>query len=87
VTDIPVTCEAEAKEIAKAILERSNRELITCTCKCPGNPDLVPGSNVMIKGVGKRFSGKYYLTKSTHKIGESGYTTTLEMRRGLVGNV
>ena len=87
VTNIPVSCEAEAKVIAKAILERSNSKLITCTCKCLGNPDLVPGSNIMIKGVGKRFSGRYYLTKSTHEIGGSGYTTTLDLRRGLAGNV
>lgn len=87
VTDKTVSCEAEAKEIAKAILERANCELITCTCSCLGNSDLVPGSNVMIKGVGKRFSGRYYLTKATHEIGTNGYKTTLNMRRGLVGDV
>ena len=34
-----------------------------------------------IDGVGTRFSGRYFVTSTTHTIGDSGYTTQFECRR------
>jgi uncharacterized protein len=34
-----------------------------------------------IEGVGARLSGTYYVTKTTHTIGDGGYTTQFECRR------
>jgi phage protein D len=46
-----------------------------------GLPDLRAGSVVMIDGAGKRFSGRYFVTATTHAIGDGGYTTQFECRR------
>ncbi len=35
----------------------------------------------MIKGLGARFSGTYFLTETTHTIGAGGYTTRFGARR------
>jgi phage protein D len=44
-------------------------------------PDIRAGRNVIITGAGSRFSGNYFVTQSTHSIGESGYTTSFNARR------
>lgn len=86
-TNIPIGCEEEAKILAKSILDKKNNELVSGSCECIGNPEIAPGTNVEIKGVGKRFSGKYYVTSAIHDIGTGGYTTSLSLRRGFVGKV
>ena len=54
------------------------------------NPDLARQDacpwvrvGVIVKGVGERFSGKYFIVSVTHKYGSSGsgYKTTLRQRR------
>ncbi len=86
-TNIPFDSMEEAKIRAKSILENANNELISGECECLGNPEIIPGKNVRIKGVGKRFNGKYYVIRATHNLGAGGYTTSLELRRGFVGKV
>ena len=49
--------------------------------KVIGLPDLRPGDNVEIHGVGKRFSGTYYVTKVTHTLNAAGYLTEFDARR------
>ena len=34
-----------------------------------------------IGGVGERFSGRYFVTDTTHAVGDSGYTTQFGCRR------
>jgi phage protein D len=46
-----------------------------------GLPDLRAGSVVYIDGLGERFSGRYFVTSTTHAISDSGYTTQFECRR------
>ena len=43
-----------------------------------GIPDLEPGTIVSVRGLGKRYSGKYSLTKVTHSFGDGGYTSSWE---------
>jgi phage protein D len=35
---------------------------------------------IEIDGLGARFSGRYFVTATTHAIGDSGYTTQFECR-------
>jgi len=35
---------------------------------------------VFIRGLGDRFSGRYFVTGTTHTIGGSGYTTQFQCR-------
>ena len=82
----PVGSDAEAKSIAKAVLIERNNSLIEGTCECIGMPWIRPGMNVKIAGVGRRFGGRYYVTGSRHSIGDGGFTTSLDIRRGAVGS-
>jgi len=75
--------EKEAKAIAMAELKKRNQTLIEGTLECIGDPQLRPGMTVNIEKVGERFSGVYYVKSAKHSINESGYKTTLEVRRCL----
>jgi Bacteriophage probable baseplate hub protein len=35
----------------------------------------------VLEGLGERFSGRYFLTATTHTIADGGYTTQFECRR------
>jgi phage protein D len=70
----------EASDIAKAKLNSLGDSLITASCSIVGNPDMCPGQHVIIEGVGKNLSGKYYVTEVTHTIG-NGYTTTFHLSK------
>jgi phage protein D len=71
----------EAKQLAIAELKRRNNGFITGSLECIGNPELRPGMTVNINKVGDLFSGVYYITKAKHVISDSGYRTTLDIRR------
>jgi phage protein D len=80
VVDQPVTSQQEAKSLAIALLRERAYSYITATGQVIGIPDLRPGDNIEVQGLGKRFSGQYYVTKVEHSLGSSGYTTTFEVR-------
>jgi phage protein D len=81
VVDEPVFTNCEARERAIAILLDQTKELVTAEVKVVGLPDLRAGQIVVIKGVGARLSGKYFVTKTTHTIDDSGYITDFSCRR------
>jgi phage protein D len=81
VADKPIRSEKEARELAKAVLLRRLREMITATGSTVGLPDLRAGRKVQIAGLGERFGGTYFVRSTTHTIGESGYRTTFEVHR------
>lgn len=85
--DFPVCDEEDAKALAKALLIKANNSVIEGSCECIGIPELRPGTNVQIEGIGKRFSGKYYIKSVKHSIGDSGYTVSFEVRRGGFGTI
>jgi phage protein D len=70
-----------ALELARATLERIAKDMVRASASVPGLPDLRAGSIVVIDGVGNRFNGRYFVTKTTHAIGDGGYTTRFECRR------
>ena len=72
---------AEAKRLATRTLEDNAKDLIKATGSTIGLPDLRAGSVVNITGAGGRFSGRYFVTATTHAIGDSGYTTQFACRR------
>jgi phage protein D len=71
----------EAKQYAKQTLTRQFQQMVTATGVTVGLPDLRAGSKVLIEGLGQRYSGKYYVTSTTHTIGEGGYRTQFDARR------
>ena len=75
VIDRPIQNEAEAKLLATNRLRQIGEVLVEAKGKTIGVPDLRAGSKVELKGLGKRFSGTYLVTGTTHSIGDGGYTT------------
>lgn len=81
VVDEPVFTPRQARERAIAILMDRQKEMVKATGTAVGLPDLRSGHRVLIKGVGARFSGTYFITETTHTISDSGYTTRFNARR------
>ena len=75
---------AEAEELAKAYLRRSEYALLQGSGSVVGDPALKAKTLVEIAGVGTRYSGTYYVTKVTHSIGDGGYTSEFECQRNAV---
>ena len=79
-TNQPVRNVQTAHSVAAARLKSINQELVKGTGSVVGLPELRAGSQVYLWGLGKRFSGRYFVTSTTHTIGMSGYTTQFECR-------
>lgn len=81
ITDVPVRDKQEADAKAKELLRKQREEMIKATGGTVGLPDLRSGRRVQIKNLGARFDGEYFITETTHAIGDSGYRTTFNARR------
>lgn len=81
VIDAPVTSKEEAERLAKSLLAERAYEFITATGRVAGLPELRPGDNLEIFGLGVRFSGSYYVKRVEHTLGTSGFFTTFTGRR------
>lgn len=82
VVDRPVATDEEALKLAQALLAERAYRFLTAHGKVIGLPDLRPGDNVEIGGVGKRFSGLYHVTKVSHVLNQQGYLTEFDVRKG-----
>ena len=71
--------QLEAMVLAKSVLKQILDGLYEGTGSCIGLPKLRAGDQVNIQGLGKRFSGRYTLSKVTHTISEGGYQTSFEV--------
>ncbi|HKM53833.1 MAG TPA: hypothetical protein VJY33_10515 [Isosphaeraceae bacterium] len=80
VVDSPVTSAQEASELAISLLRERAYEFITGSGQVIGVPELRPGYNVRLSGLGQRFTVDYYVKKVEHTLGSSGYTTNFEVR-------
>lgn len=81
ITDRPVHTPDEAKTLAIETLERIAKDLVTGTGSVVGLPDIRAGGVLQLTGLGKRFSGRYFVTTTTHAVNDSGYTTQFGCRR------
>lgn len=80
--DRPVINRAEAEKIAQGLFNEMALSYIGGEGACEGRPDLRPGLIVDIQGLGKRFSGAYYITATSHEISPAlGYQTAFTVRR------
>jgi phage protein D len=81
VVDAPVATEEEAKELAQSLLRERAYEFITATGRIAGLPELRPGDNLEVYGLGRRFSGSYFVKRVEHTLGSSGFFTEFAGRR------
>jgi phage protein D len=72
---------ADAEKVAIARYNTQLVESVTGEGRCAGIPELRAGKTIEIKGVGRRFSGTYYVTATTHSIDDGGYYTSFKVRR------
>jgi len=81
VADRPIANEKEAKQLAINTLRSIANDMVKGNGSTLGLPDLRTGNVVVIGGLGSRFSGRYFVTGTTHSISHGGYTTQFECRR------
>jgi uncharacterized protein len=83
VVNQPPQDQAEADQMAKGQFEEMSLDYITGEGLCVGNSKIRAGTVVEISGVGKRFSGRYYVSAVTHlfSMDEMGYRTEFTVRR------
>ncbi len=79
--DHNVASAQEANDVARAQLEGQGLDFITGRGACAGNPSLLSRQVIELKGLGRRFSGHYYVTSTTHTIDSGGYRTEFEAKR------
>jgi phage protein D len=84
IEDSVIDTEQEAADLAKARLNIISDNLVTGSASIVGTPELSPGTIISIDGVGKRFSGKYYVASVTHTIDANGYTTAFNVRKNVI---
>jgi phage protein D len=71
----PVDNREEADARANARLAAIGLGLVRGEGVCMGRPDLRAGKVIEIEGIGKRFSGPYYVKAVSHNYGPEGYST------------
>jgi phage protein D len=81
IVDQPQFTEAQARRRALAQLSDRLKQLVEAEGTTVGLPDLRAGQRVHIVGLGARFSGVYFVTKTVHSIDDSGYVTKFSARR------
>jgi phage protein D len=81
IVDHPVRDNDEARILARQTLEDIAKEMVKGTGSVVGLPDLRAGGVLHLCGMGTRFSGRYFVTSTTHSIDDSGYITRFECRR------
>jgi phage protein D len=80
ITNRPVTSGAEAKQLAKETLQNIVKDMVKGSGSVVGLPELRTGCLLDLKGMGERFDGSYFVTGTTHAIGDSGYITRFDCR-------
>lgn len=84
ITNVVVNSQEHADAIAKAELIKASDTLIEGEVECVGLPQIRTGVSIMLDKMGKRFSGKYYVTETTHTINSSGYRIRFSVKSNSV---
>lgn len=77
-----VKSEAEAIRVARNALRQENRDAQRARFRLVGDPGIVQGITVALKGYGK-FDGIYFVEAATHTVGGGGFETDIQLRKVL----
>jgi phage protein D/phage baseplate assembly protein gpV len=77
--DMPVFSQDEANRLAQARLNQMGNAAVEAEGVAFGTPDLLPGVEVKVEGVGTKFSGSYTITSTEHAWSTGGYETTFKI--------
>jgi phage protein D len=76
ITDVPVSTQEAANQIAKAEMERIARQFAKGSANMKGNDQVRAGARVQLKGLSAPQDGTYFIVSSKHTVNaNSGYTT------------
>ncbi len=78
--DPTVSTKAEAQSLAEAIGAEAKGRRVTGSASTIGNPNIRPGRAIDLRGIGPWFSGRYKITRATHRYGSDGYRTDFDVR-------
>ena len=81
VCDHNVANTKDAHLRAQSDHDEKSLNFISANGSCIGNPKLIAGMVIGISGIGKRYSGPYYVVSATHTIDANGYRTTFQAKR------
>jgi uncharacterized protein len=79
--DQQISTPEEAQDVAVAQYRRAAIDFVEADGATIGEPQLVSQSVIQLLGLGKRLSGLYYVTSTTHTIDANGYRTTFHAKR------
>jgi phage protein D len=80
----PVYSQQEADQLAKSILNKHAEGLVKGIGETIGIPDILPGKTIRLEGLGPKFSKTYYVERTVHSIGGSGYQTTFHVKENAI---
>ncbi|MBN3924791.1 VgrG-related protein [Nostoc sp. NMS4] len=80
VVDKPVTDQAKADIMAKALCDELGGEFVYADASAEGTPDIRPRRVISLEGVGDRYSGDYYVTETRHFYTNRVYYTDFSVR-------
>lgn len=72
---------AAGKQVARGLQRRSALNNVKLTLDCIGDPEITAKAMIEVTGIGKSFSGLYYVEKIKHSVSASGYTMQLTCKR------
>ena len=81
VVKIPVQSQEETKQRALEQFNKSAYGFLTGSGEAIGDPRIVPQVSLELDGLGCRYKGVYYVTKTEHVYGASGYQTSFDVKR------
>ena len=86
ITDIPVSSQAMANEIAKSEMERLARQFCRGRCVIRGNNFMRAGTSVEFSGFSEGLNGTFYVISTRHIINpQTGYTTDFSFCSNTMG--
>lgn len=81
IVDRVVQSQEEAKRLAIELLSETANQFLTGSGEAMGDPAIRPLGQIELGGLGRRYNGKYDVTKTDHVFGANGYMTTFEVER------
>jgi phage protein D len=82
--DHRVESPEEGKAVVQAKLQSKALGFVEGDGATIGEPTLVSRTVIELKGLGQKFSGKYYVASTTHTIDSNGYRTTFKAKRDAI---
>lgn len=77
--------DAETEASGNTQMVESEKKWIEADIACIGIPEITSGGLIEIQGVGKKWSGNWYMKTITHTIDSSGYITKIDSTRNALG--